>query len=52
MSSSPNYYEWREIFPELQILKDNIDVILAEAESVPSWIPWPEDHFSTNSLGI
>lgn len=41
-----NFYDWSSTFPQLQILLDNIDVIRAEAMSVHSWTPWPEDHFS------
>ena len=33
-----NYYDWKEIYPELQILLDNIDVIKAESEKIPQWV--------------
>lgn len=45
-----NYYDWKEIYPELQILLDNIDVIKAESEKIPQWVPWPEDLYNVNGL--
>lgn len=42
---APRYYDWREVFPQLQILYDNISVLAEESLSVHTWIPWPEDHF-------
>jgi len=47
----PSYYDWREVFPELKVLLDNIDVIRAEALGAraalgtEAWKPWPENHF-------
>lgn len=38
-----NYYDWFYIFPELQVLYDNIDLLLEEALSITQWIDWPED---------
>ncbi len=32
---APNFYNWRETFPELQLVLDNIDIIKAESESIP-----------------
>lgn len=37
------YYEWKSIYPQLQVLIDNIDVIRKEAASIPQWVPWPEE---------
>ncbi len=31
---APNFYYWRDIFPELQIVYENIDVIAREAETI------------------
>jgi aspartyl/asparaginyl beta-hydroxylase (cupin superfamily) len=45
-----NYYDWKEIFPELRILLDNFDVIKAEAEKISQWVPWPEDHFNVKEM--
>jgi len=42
----PNYYDWRTTYPQLQLLLDNIEVLKAEAKTVHTWIPWPEDHYS------
>jgi len=42
---APEYYDWREIYPELQILLDNFDDILQEAEQVSHWKEWPENHY-------
>lgn len=43
---TPNYFDWRELFPQLQILIDNLDIIKEEYLGIKQWIPWPEDHFS------
>lgn len=29
-----NFYYWRDIFPELEILEENIEVILSESENI------------------
>ncbi len=29
-----NYYDWRVIFPELEILKENIEIVRREAENL------------------
>jgi len=42
---APRYYDWRELFPQLQLLYDNVDVLAEEAATVHCWTPWPEDHF-------
>jgi aspartyl/asparaginyl beta-hydroxylase (cupin superfamily) len=44
-SVAPRYYDWRELFPQLQLLYDNVDVLAEEAATVHCWTPWPEDHF-------
>lgn len=41
----PNYYDWRVIYPELQLLIDNYDIIAKEAFRVAGWTAWPEYHF-------
>jgi hypothetical protein len=32
--SGPSFYEWMEVFPELQVLIDNFEDILEEAKTV------------------
>jgi aspartyl/asparaginyl beta-hydroxylase (cupin superfamily) len=49
--STPNYFDWRDIYPDLQILYDNISIIAAEAETVPRWTAWPEDQLYQGSTG-
>ena len=39
---TPNYYEWQNIYPELEVLKSRYQDILEEARRVPQWTPWPE----------
>jgi aspartyl/asparaginyl beta-hydroxylase (cupin superfamily) len=44
----PNYYEYEELFPQLQVLKTNYDVILEELRQVhaaTAWPDWPEKHY-------
>ena len=41
---TPNYFNWKEIFPELNILIENFDVIKEESSKIPKWTDWPEDH--------
>lgn len=43
---SSNYYNWRIVYPELQILLDNIETIRNESVNLPKWTPWPEDHYA------
>jgi hypothetical protein len=33
---SPNYYDWREIFPQLQILRDNIEILKIDSQAIES----------------
>ena len=40
----PNYYDWREVYPELSILKERYLDILEEARQVRTWVPGTEDH--------
>ncbi|GLE05865.1 hypothetical protein PINS_up015046 [Pythium insidiosum] len=45
----PNYYSYREFFPELEVLKTHYDVIREEMEAVmqgTSWPFWPEKHYT------
>mmetsp|Transcript_38967 Transcript_38967/g.39661 ORF Transcript_38967/g.39661 Transcript_38967/m.39661 type:complete len:279 (+) Transcript_38967:107-943(+) len=44
--NTPNYFDWKSTFPQLQILLDNFHDIKEEVLSIQSWTPWPEDHFS------
>ena len=41
-----NFYEWRDLYPELEVLYRNQDLLREELENIPKWVPWPEDHFS------
>ena len=37
------FYNYKKIFPELQELKDNYDIIYKEYKNLPNkWIDWPE----------
>lgn len=40
----PNYYDWREVFPDLQFVIDAWRDIRDEAQAIQSksWKPWPE----------
>ncbi|CAI5746950.1 unnamed protein product [Peronospora destructor] len=45
----PNYYSYQELFPQLDILKDNYNVILEEMQAVQeiaTWPFWPEKHYT------
>ena len=33
-STSMNYFNWRELFPELQILYENVPILQAESASI------------------
>lgn len=33
-SPSPSFFEWTEVFPQLQVLIDNYDTIKEEAEAI------------------
>ena len=48
---TPNYYDWRDLYPEMQILIDNITIINEESKHLPLWTPWPEDHYSVGGVG-
>lgn len=40
----PKFYDdWKEHFPQLQVLLDNIDVLIAEMKRASNWQLWPED---------
>lgn len=43
---APRYYEWRTIYPQLQILLDNINDIRNEIINISAdtFVPWPEGH--------
>ena len=47
---TPNYYDWSSIFPQLQVLRDNIDTLREEVASISgNWVPWPEEHYSSDA---
>ena len=46
---APKFYDWRETFPQLQLLYDNVAVLADESKTINSWTPWPEDHFGEAS---
>lgn len=31
-----NFYSWREYYPELKLLYDNINIIIAESKNIPN----------------
>lgn len=39
---TPNFYDWRDLFPELQALIDAMPEIYAECGQVAAWTNWPE----------
>jgi len=44
---APHYYNWEELFPELKVLVENVDIIRAEAERLEQslrYTPWPESN--------
>lgn len=44
---TPHFYNWKEIFPELQVLVDNAEVIREEAMALVNkmrYTPWPESN--------
>lgn len=43
---APRYYDWRKIFPEIQTLLDNHQVLIDEMKLLTegsAWTPWPEE---------
>lgn len=42
---TPNYFDWKEIYPELQVLVHGMSEILAECSQVSNWKAWPEKHY-------
>ncbi|CAM9434867.1 unnamed protein product [Chrysoparadoxa australica] len=40
------FFDWRQEFPQLSVLKEHQDSLLAEAESIQQWQPWPESHYN------
>jgi len=42
---APEFYDWRETFPELQLLIDHYQDILEEAGKIMKWREWPENHY-------
>ncbi|TMW60230.1 hypothetical protein Poli38472_000272 [Pythium oligandrum] len=44
----PNFYSYAQVFPQLEVLKENYDVILEEMLAVQAgaaWPFWPEKHY-------
>ena len=42
---APRYYDWKKLFPELQVLLDNYEILVQEMKSLTqsnAWTPWPE----------
>jgi len=44
-NDTPNYYDWRDLFPALQSLVDGMSEISAECGQVAAWKAWPEKHY-------
>lgn len=45
----PSYYDYKELFPQLEVLRDNFDVIVEEMKAVhqsSTWPFWPEKHYA------
>ena len=42
---TPNYFDWKELFPELQVLVHGMSEIFAECSQVSNWKAWPEKHY-------
>lgn len=42
---TPNYYDWKELFPELEALANAMPEIAAECGQVAAWKAWPEKHY-------
>lgn len=42
---TPNYYDWKGLFPELKALVDAMPEIAAECGRVAAWKAWPEKHY-------
>ena len=40
-----NYYSWREVYPELEVLVRGMADIVAECDQVAAWKAWPEKHY-------
>ncbi|CAN0385515.1 unnamed protein product [Hapterophycus canaliculatus] len=45
LDDTPNYYDWQDLFPELQALIDGRTEIAAECAQVAAWKAWPEKHY-------
>lgn len=42
---TPNFFDWKEVFPELKALAQGLPEILAECTKVSNWKTWPEKHY-------
>lgn len=42
---TPNYFDWKELFPELKALVEAMPEISAECGQVAAWKAWPEKHY-------
>lgn len=47
---APKFFNWRETFPQLQLLYDNVPLLQEESASISGWTPWPEDHFAEGGV--
>lgn len=44
-AGTPNYYDWKELFPELKLLIRAFAEIATECADVGGWKAWPEQHY-------
>lgn len=42
---TPNFYDWKDVFPELEVLLHGMSEIAAECGEVSAWKAWPEKHY-------
>ena len=45
-----NYYDWKEVFPELEVLVHGMAEIMAECLQVAAWKAWPEKHYEEGKM--
>lgn len=45
-----NYYDWKEVFPELEVLVHGMAEIMAECSQVAAWQAWPEKHYEDGGM--
>ena len=44
-NETANFYDWRDVFPELEALARGLPEITAECLKVAAWKAWPEKHY-------